>query len=159
MPLLRFFNPVLGMNVANILDFNQYGPQGERPQRKTVILHEAITGFQNAMAEAGLGRPDIEADGAIHRFDLPPLPHDEGVAYIDHRLRTAGLAGGEVFADDAVMAIFKASKGTPRLVNILANKCLLAVFGEGGVMVKARHVRAAARDTEGAHRPWAWWGR
>ena len=45
--------------------------------------------------------------------------------------------------------------GTPRLVNILANKALLAVFGEGRQTVKTRHVRLG-RDTEGAHDP-GWW--
>lgn len=90
-------------------------------------------------------------------FCLSGMGRDEMKQYLSHRLRKAGLSGGEVFSDDAVQAIFRASRGTPRLINILANKCLLAVFGEGGQFVRAQHVRAAARDTEGAYRPWIWW--
>ncbi|MBJ6610963.1 MAG: toprim domain-containing protein [Candidatus Thiothrix moscowensis] len=30
--------------------------------------HEGITGFQDAIAAAGLGKPDIKPDGTIHRF-------------------------------------------------------------------------------------------
>lgn len=90
-------------------------------------------------------------------FRLQGMPRDELHDYLSHRLRTAGLVAGQLFADDAARALFVASGGTPRLINILANKCLLSVFGEGGQMVRAKHVRVAARDTEGAHRPWIWW--
>jgi len=40
----------------------------------------------------------------------------------------------------------------PRLVNILSHKAMLAAFGEGSEAVGLRHVRAAARDTEGARK-------
>lgn len=44
----------------------------------------------------------------------------------------------------------------PRLLNILAHKSLLAVFGEGKHSVRAQHVRQAAADTEGAGSA-GWW--
>lgn len=114
------------------------------------------------------GQPELDshlANPAIRQlrqriafaFRLGGMQRDELHQYLTHRLRQAGLVAGELFADDAVRALFAASRGTPRLINILANKCLLMVFGEGGQLVRARHVRAAARDTEGAHRPWVWW--
>lgn len=59
------------MNVAKVIDFNQYAGQDEWRQQPTISLFDAIKGFQDAMAGAGLGRPEVEADGAIHRFDLP----------------------------------------------------------------------------------------
>ena len=40
----------------------------------------------------------------------------------------------------------------PRLVNILAHKSLLLVYGEGGRQVERRHVRAAVEDTPAAQR-------
>jgi MSHA biogenesis protein MshM len=117
------------------------------------------------------GQPELDqhlADPSIRQlrqrisfsFHLSGLAREELRAYLVHRLRMAGLGGGEVFSDEAVAALYRASRGTPRLVNILANKSLLAVFGEGGQLVRARHVRAATKDTEGAHRPWLWsWSR
>lgn len=114
------------------------------------------------------GQPELDrhlADPSIRQlrqrisfsFRLRGLGRDELRAYLSHRMRKAGLLAGEVFADDAVSALYRASRGTPRLVNILANKCLLAVFGEGGQLVREKHVRSATRDTEGAHHPWLWW--
>jgi len=76
--------------------------------------------------------------------------------YLGHRLRVAGFRGESLFGERALRALYRASGGTPRLINILAHKALLAVFGEGKQTVKARHVRRAALDTEGARHP-GWW--
>jgi len=114
------------------------------------------------------GQPELDAhlaNPAIRQlrqriafsFRLSGMHRDELRQYLNQRLRTAGMLAGELFSDDAVQAMHKASRGTPRLINILSNKCLLSVFGEGRQQVRAAHVRAAARDTEGAHRPWYWW--
>jgi MSHA biogenesis protein MshM len=44
------------------------------------------------------------------------------------------------------------------LINILAHKSLLSVFGEGHHLIKQRHVKRARKDTEGARRlHWFWW--
>ena len=52
----------------NIIDLNEYRVQtGVRH----ISLAEAIAAFQQAMAAAGLGCPGIEADGELHRFDVP----------------------------------------------------------------------------------------
>lgn len=51
-----------------MIDLNTFGP----PERRGRIdLFTAIKNFQDAIATAGFGRPDIEADGQIQRFDLP----------------------------------------------------------------------------------------
>ena len=52
-----------------------------------------------------------------------------------------------------------ASRGIPRLVNILAHKSLLLVYGEGGSQVEKRHVRAAVNDTPASTTPWWWFSR
>ncbi len=92
---------------------------------------------------------------AFH-YRLQGLAKEEIAAYLGHRLRVAGYRGDELFAKGAARALHRASGGTPRLVNILANKALFSVFGEGKRLVKARHVRKAAADTEGARSP-GWW--
>ncbi len=93
---------------------------------------------------------------AFH-YRLGSLKKSEIAHYVAHRLRVAGYLGEGLFSGSALRVLHRASGGTPRLINILAHKSLMSVFGEGRQMVKARHVRAARNDTEGAHRAgWFW---
>lgn len=88
----------------------------------------------------------------VFHYRMPGLKRAELGAYLEHRLRVAGYHGGRLFSGPARRALFRHSGGMPRLVNILAHKALLAAFGEGDDLVRLRHVRGAARDTEGARR-------
>ena len=92
---------------------------------------------------------------AFH-YRLGCLGREEVGNYLAHRLRVAGYRGDELFAPRTVRSLHRASRGTPRLLNILAHKSLLAVYGEGKHAVLSRHVRQAAADTEGAAAP-GWW--
>ena len=92
---------------------------------------------------------------AFH-YRLGSLGREEVGNYLAHRLRVAGYRGDELFAPRTVRSLHRASRGTPRLLNILAHKSLLAVYGEGKHAVLPRHVRQAAADTEGAAAP-GWW--
>ncbi len=56
-------------------------------------------------------------------------------------------------------AIYRASRGVPRLTNILANKALMLAYGEGVRRVTGRHARAATVDTPASFalsRAWLW---
>jgi len=78
--------------------------------------------------------------------------------YVEQRLATAGYRGEALFTPRALRALYHRSGGTPRLINILANKALLLAFGEGRLQVEPRHIKAAARDTEGVRdKPWWAW--
>jgi MSHA biogenesis protein MshM len=92
---------------------------------------------------------------AFH-YRIGGLAREEVANYLAHRLRVAGYRGEDVFGSGAVRSLHKASRGTPRLLNILAHKSLLAVFGEGKHAVRPVHVRRAAADTEGAASA-GWW--
>lgn len=83
-------------------------------------------------------------------YRLTGLSRDETSHYLSHRLRAAGYVGPALFTGAAVRALHRSSRGVPRLANIIANKCLMLVFGEGGDRVKHRHVAIAARDTASA---------
>jgi type II secretory pathway predicted ATPase ExeA len=85
-------------------------------------------------------------DRVIHRFDLPPLPRDEAMAYIDHRLRIAGWRGGRLFTSSAISLLLKASQGRARRINLLADKSLLAAYAEGARQVEKRHVQSACSE-------------
>jgi MSHA biogenesis protein MshM len=88
---------------------------------------------------------------------LKALARNEVADYVAHRLTIAGYSGSALFSDRALKSIHGASRGVPRLVNVLAHKSLLLVYGEGGRRVDRRHVRAAVEDTPSANsRSW-WW--
>lgn len=83
----------------------------------------------------------------------------ETAHYLVHRLAIAGYSGDQVFAPAAAKAIHRASRGVPRLINILANKSLMLAYGEGTRRVSARHARSAGSDTPaavGLSRAWLW---
>jgi MSHA biogenesis protein MshM len=86
------------------------------------------------------------------QYHLSPLSRRELEYYLSHRLRIAGYMGDRLFNSSAVDALYRASSGIPRLVNVVAHKALLAAYGEGQHYVSAAHVRKAARDTPSARR-------
>ena len=91
------------------------------------------------------------------QYDLKALAEDEIGDYVNHRLTVAGYVGQPVLSARALRTLRRASRGLPRLVNILAHKSLLLTFGEGGYRVEPRHVRAAAHDTPAAASTrWRW---
>lgn len=92
-------------------------------------------------------------DRVIHRFELPPLPLDEGIAYIDHRLRTAGWHGGQLFQNTALHLLLKASHGRARRINLLADKCLLAAYAAGRHQVERADVKSALRELHATPAP------
>lgn len=83
---------------------------------------------------------------------LTPLGLDEVDYYLAHRLSIAGYRGARLFTEAASRRLYKASRGIPRLINILGHKSLMVAFGEGALQVEERHVRLAADDTESAAR-------
>ena len=70
--------------------------------------------------------------------------------YLAHRLGIAGYRGPRLFSRDAVRLLFRASRGLPRLINILAHKAMMAGYGEGARYVTDKYVKLAIIDTESA---------
>ncbi|HYR34085.1 MAG TPA: AAA family ATPase [Burkholderiales bacterium] len=85
------------------------------------------------------------------------LAADELKGYLAHRLTIAGSTREFPFTSSAVGAIHRASRGIPRLVNVISHKALLVVFGEGGRRAGRRHVEAASHDTPAAAPLGRWW--
>lgn len=85
---------------------------------------------------------------------LKPLQRKDIEQYISHRMILAGYKGGRLFDAKAVSLLCRASKGIPRLVNILCHKALMSAFGEGEKVIQYRHMLAAIRDTESVSVSW-----
>jgi len=111
-----------------------------------------------------LARPEIRQLLQRITFSehLGPMAAASVPAYLAHRLATAALddlTDVRLFEPAAARALAHYSGGVPRLVNVLAHKCLMLVYGENGRRVKARHVRMAAADTPGVLVRLPWWRR
>lgn len=85
-------------------------------------------------------------------YEILPLARPGMEQYINHRLAVAGHSGAGLIDRRALDAMFKATGGIPRLINILMHKALMAAFGEQAASVRAAHVQRAAEDTADARR-------
>ncbi len=92
-------------------------------------------------------------------YRLEAMTMAELARYISHRLQVAGYQGAPIFSGAVVKLIHQASRGIPRLVNVLCHKVLLLCYGEGVYQVKTKHVRYAVADTEDVTLPnrHLWW--
>lgn len=109
-----------------------------------------------------LARPEIRQLLQRITFSeyLGPMMAHRVPGYLAHRLATAASSEAtdtRVFEADAAQEIARFSGGVPRLVNILAHKCLMLAYGENEHRVNVRHVRMAAADTPGVRAPVSWW--
>lgn len=112
-----------------------------------------------------LARPEIRQLLQRITFSeyLGPMAAEHVPTYLAHRLATAALDEAtdiKLFDDSAARALATFSAGVPRLVNILAHKCLMLAYGENEHRVTHHHVVMAAADTPGVRqhvkprRPW-----
>ncbi|NKB35428.1 MAG: AAA family ATPase [Pseudomonadales bacterium] len=81
-------------------------------------------------------------------YQIPALDRDGVESYVAHRLSKAGYNGPHMFTTKAVDSLFEASKGIPRLINILCHKALMVAFGKGDLVVNEQHIENAITDTE-----------
>ncbi len=79
------------------------------------------------------------------RYRLEAFQSDSSQAYIQHRLRLAG-APRLPFTPDAIDAIHRFSKGTPRVINTLCDNALYEAFLARQHEIDGRFVERIARD-------------
>lgn len=128
------------------------------------LLTNLETEKQKLLLVVLFGQPELDArleqprirqlkQRIIFSYRLRPLTAAESRAYVAHRLAAAGHADPGLFAPGALRRLHRASRGIPRLINILGHKALLSAFGIGAQQVSARDVRRAIADTEDATGP------
>lgn len=86
-------------------------------------------------------------------YTLQLMDVDQVFQYVKHRINVAGYRGDGLFNRKCCSLLFKASKGTPRIVNVLCHKALMLAYGEGLQTITANHVKLAIKDTEAASQP------
>jgi general secretion pathway protein A len=93
------------------------------------------------------------------RWRLSSLARGEARDYVRHRVRVAAGGERELFTLGALREIERRGRGIPRLVNLLADRALLAGYAEGAPQVDRAQVDRAAREilkARGARRT-GWW--
>lgn len=98
-----------------------------------------------------LERPELRQlnQRVTARYHLDALERDELPAYLHYRLGVAGVKV-ELFTPAAVRALFRKSKGVPRLINLISDRALLGAYSEGTQQIESQHINAAAKEVGGA---------
>ncbi|MCX5706357.1 MAG: AAA family ATPase [Candidatus Omnitrophica bacterium] len=126
-----------GNNVALIIDEAQNLKPGLLEQIR--LLSNLETEKEKLLQVILVGQPELNTRLNLYglrqlrqrimvRYHILPLERNEIRHYIEHRLSIAGLVGGIEFSDEALTAISDFSCGTPRLINMICDRSLLAGF-------------------------------
>jgi general secretion pathway protein A len=83
------------------------------------------------------------------RYDLGALSAKQTKEYIIHRLKRAGTRNISIFDDGAIKAIYKYSKGLPRLINIVCDNALISGFSREQDSIGKPIIKEVIRDLEG----------
>lgn len=98
-----------------------------------------------------LGRPELDInlrevpdfnDRVATRSSLDPLTPDDTKALIEYRLLAAGRDGrqGPLFADEAILPIWKETRGYPRSICLLCLHLCLELLAQGGAQITGEFV-------------------
>src|SRR5512133_585522 len=79
-----------------------------------------------------LGRPDLRQlnQRIAVRYKLRAMSMNETRSYIRQRMEVAGETGGVSFSTYALKLVFFATRGVPRMINILCDRVLLIAYGD-----------------------------
>jgi general secretion pathway protein A len=126
---------------------------------KTKLLQIILIG-QPELREI-LSRPELRqiAQRITGRYHLEPLSRDDAAAYVSHRMKVAG-ATAPIFSAPALRQLYRESHGIPRLINVVADRALLAAYARERSTIDRSLVRQAAAEVFGARplpaRAWRW---
>ena len=105
-----------------------------------------------------LARPDLRqlAQRITARYHLTPLDARGTEAYLRHRWRVAGGTRFP-FTAKAVQRLHARAGGVPRLLNVIAERALLAGYARDAAAIDARLVDAAANEVLPPSARRIWW--
>lgn len=110
-----------------------------------------------------LARPELRQlnQRITARYNLEPLNLEETGAYIKHRLQVAGARPDrEIFPAAVVRGIYRATRGIPRVINVLCDRILLGAYGRNQGRADSATLKQAVREVLGEEAPtgaaWQW---
>lgn len=111
-----------------------------------------------------LGQPQLKAkleNPALEQFKqrivvyhhLSQLTKEETSHYVRHRLRLVNPESENTFTPEALAAIHKYSRGTPRLINILADSALLSGYVYETKQITDQIINEVAKERDFHYKP------
>ncbi len=82
------------------------------------------------------------------RTHLSSLDANETKRYIEQRLQIAGadLRPDPLFSDETIAAVYRHSKGLPRLINVICDNALMTAYARGLLSVPAEIIADVAKE-------------
>jgi general secretion pathway protein A len=125
------------------------------------LLTNLETPTQKLLQIILLGQPELRdklnlpelrqlAQRITARYHLTPLDREEAEAYVRHRVAVAGGARLP-FSRLGLRALFQRSSGIPRLINVIADRALMAGYAREQESIGERLVDRAADETLPGH--------
>jgi len=113
---------------------------------RTMLLQTVLVG-QLSLRDT-LRRPEMRqfAQRVAVDFLLTPLDRDQTRAYIRYRLGIANPDHTDLFTPEACDAIFEASRGIPRIINILCDTALVYGYADQKQEIDAAIVNQMLQD-------------
>ncbi len=146
-----------GNNVAVIIDEAQDLPASvmeevrllsnlETDQHKLIQI---VLAGQPELRER-LQRPELRQlrQRIMVRCTLHPLSEEDTAQYIRHRLQVAGAGTDVRFSADAIRIVYEYAKGTPRMVNALCDRVMMAGYVARRRVLGAEEAQRALKDME-----------
>jgi general secretion pathway protein A len=144
-----------GLRVVLIIDEAQNLSSESLEQVR--LLTNLETPTQKLLQIILLGQPELRdelnkaelrqlAQRITARYHLTPLDRDEAEAYVRHRLAVAGCVRTP-FSRLGLRALYRRSNGIPRVINVIADRALMAGYAREQSTIGERLVDRAADET------------
>ncbi len=85
------------------------------------------------------------------RYHIQPLHKHEVTLYIEHRLKVAEADPQLIFTPEAIETIYTYSQGTPRMINVLCDRALLAGFARETFTITDDIIHDCAKEVQYAY--------
>lgn len=157
-PLYNFFDSLVAQQAFAVLIIDQ-AQNLPLPVFEEIRILSDLEGRERCLQVVLVGQPGLRDHLSLPemqrinqrisvRAQLSPLERDDVAGYIAHRLRAAGSDGRTLFGPAAIDAVFNASHGTPRLINLICDRALHRGFAAGVEQLEPQVIWDAVTDLQ-----------
>ncbi len=157
--LVPFLTRVHGQGRAAVLLIDEAQALDRRGLETVRLLSNFETDEAKLLTIILFGQPELDRILGRHEmrqlnqritFSFRTQPFDRATAkrYLQHRIDRSSYAAPphRLFTENALDRIARVTGGVPRLLNILADRSLMAAYAEGDPVVHRRHVKLALAE-------------